>query len=61
MQHYGLREAAGACPQTYALGLKEVWAVPPEQQQPGLVVHTVGHPLDSSTYGGGWLYHTDDG
>jgi len=43
MQHYGLREpsldgsgAAGCCPQTYALGLKEVWEVPAEQHEPGL-------------------------
>lgn len=59
MQHYGLREAAGASPQTYALGLKEVWEVPEEQHQPGLVVHTVGYPLDNSTYGGGWIYHME--
>jgi flavin-dependent dehydrogenase len=60
MKHYGLREAAGASPQTYALGLKEVWEVPEEQHSPGLVVHTVGWPLDSSTYGGGWIYHMDN-
>jgi electron-transferring-flavoprotein dehydrogenase len=67
MQHYGLREpsldrsgAAGCCPQTYALGLKEVWEVPAEQHQPGLVIHTVGYPLDSRTYGGGWIYHMDE-
>jgi electron-transferring-flavoprotein dehydrogenase len=49
-----------ACPQTYALGIKELWEVPAEQHQPGLVVHTAGWPMDSSTYGGGFLYHLED-
>ena len=44
-------------PQTYALGLKEVWEVPPERFRKGEVVHTMGYPLPSSTYGGGWMYH----
>eukprot|EP00775_Hariotina_reticulata_P005691 gene5691-5929_t len=67
MRHYGLREPSldgsgtgGCCPQTYALGLKEVWEVPAEQHQPGLVIHTVGYPLDRGTYGGGWIYHMDE-
>ena len=42
-------------PQTYALGIKELWEVP--QHVPGKVMHTVGFPLDSKTYGGGFLYH----
>ena len=62
---FGLRERAnggkGAQHQTYALGLKEVWEVPPEKHVPGRVWHTVGHPLDTQTYGGGFLYHMAEG
>jgi electron-transferring-flavoprotein dehydrogenase len=58
MKHYGLRE--GVSPQTYALGIKEVWEVPEEQHQPGLVIHTLGYPLTSTAYGGGFLYHMDN-
>ena len=54
MQRYLLRE--GADPQTYALGVKELWEVPPGTHKPGLVVHTIGWPLDQVTYGGSWLY-----
>jgi electron-transferring-flavoprotein dehydrogenase len=46
-------------PQTYGLGIKEVWEVPAEQHKSGTVIHTVGWPLDSHTYGGGFLYHMD--
>ncbi|ECD9517984.1 electron transfer flavoprotein-ubiquinone oxidoreductase [Salmonella enterica subsp. diarizonae] len=49
-----------SAPQTYGLGLKEVWQVPPEQHQPGLVVHCAGWPLGAATYGGGFLYHYGD-
>ncbi|CAO1628696.1 unnamed protein product [Parajaminaea phylloscopi] len=55
-----LREAVGAEPQTYGLGLKEVWRVKPEKHQPGLVTHTLGWPLDFKTYGGSWCYHMED-
>lgn len=48
-------------PQTYGIGLKEVWRVDPEKNRPGDVVHTLGWPLDNSTYGGGFVYHMDDG
>ena len=54
-ENFGLRE--GADPQTYGLGLKELWEIPAAQHQPGLVVHTAGWPLDNATYGGGFLYH----
>lgn len=47
-------------PQSYALGVKEVWRVPEEKHQAGLVVHTVGWPLDSKTYGGSFIYHMSD-
>ena len=49
----------GKDPQAYALGVKELWEVPPEKAQPGRVVHTAGWPMDSATYGGGFLYHLE--
>ena len=55
---FGLRAASQH--QTYALGVKEIWRVPPERHTPGAVMHTVGWPLDSRTYGGGFAYHTGD-
>lgn len=57
MKRFQLREQVGAQPQTYALGLKEVWEVAPEKHVPGLVMHTIGHPLPWDVYGGSWLYH----
>src|ERR1700686_3770472 len=47
----------GSDPQTYAIGVKELWEVDAECHQPGLVVHTVGWPMDNATYGGSFLYH----
>ncbi|MFZ2236251.1 MAG: electron transfer flavoprotein-ubiquinone oxidoreductase [Dokdonella sp.] len=47
-------------PQSYGIGIKEVWEIEPSKHQPGLVVHTAGWPLDSNTYGGSFLYHYDD-
>ncbi len=45
-------------PQHYGLGVKELWEVPTENHQPGLVVHTAGWPLsESHSAGGGFLYH----
>ena len=49
----------GKDPQSYALGIKELWEVPADKAQPGRVVHTAGWPMDSSTYGGGFLYHLE--
>lgn len=46
--------------QTFGIGIKELWQVPPEQHQPGLVVHTAGWPLPGDTYGGSFLYHLKD-
>ncbi len=48
-------------PQTYGLGLKELWEVAPERHEPGLVLHTAGWPLPSDTYGGSFLYHLEGG
>ncbi|WP_035894178.1 electron transfer flavoprotein-ubiquinone oxidoreductase [Legionella oakridgensis] len=44
-------------PQTYGLGIKEIWQIPPEKHRQGLVIHTVGWPLDHKTYGGSFIYH----
>lgn len=57
IKHFKLREPTN--PQTYALGLKELWEIPTEKHQAGLVVHTVGWPLPRDTYGGTFLYHFD--
>ena len=51
---------AGADPQTYGIGIKELWEIAPQRHEPGLVVHTLGWPLDRSTYGGSFLYHLED-
>jgi len=47
-------------PQTYGLGIKELWEISPEKSRPGEITHTVGWPLPSDTYGGSWLYHLKD-
>lgn len=44
-------------PQTYGLGIKEVWEIPVDKHRRGQVVHTVGWPLDNATYGGSFIYH----
>jgi electron-transferring-flavoprotein dehydrogenase len=49
----------GRDPQSYAIGVKELWEVPADKAKPGLVVHTAGWPMDNDTYGGGFLYHLD--
>jgi len=45
--------------QTFAIGIKELWEVPPEQARPGLVLHTAGWPLNDDAFGGGFLYHLE--
>ena len=50
---------AGRDPQTWGIGIKEVWEIEPSKFQAGLVVHSAGWPLDNATYGGGFLYHFD--
>ena len=46
-----------AQPQTYGLGVKEVWEVQPEKFKKGEVTHSMGYPLSKDVYGGGWMYH----
>ena len=50
----------GRDPQSYGIGIKEMWEIDPAKSKPGLVIHTSGWPLDSSTYGGTFLYHLDN-
>ncbi len=51
---------AGKDPQSYGIGIKELWEIDPSRHQPGLVIHTAGWPLDADTYGGSFLYHLED-
>jgi electron-transferring-flavoprotein dehydrogenase len=55
---FNLRD--GVDPQTYGLGIKEVWKVRDEVHEPGKIIHTLGWPLDMHTYGGSFLYHMED-
>ena len=47
-------------PQTYGIGIKELWEVNPENSKPGSIMHSSGWPLDNDTYGGSFLYHLDN-
>lgn len=53
---YNLRKDSN--PQTYALGIKEIWEIPPEKHNEGNITHSVGWPMDKKTYGGSWIYHS---
>jgi len=57
MKQFNLREACD--PQTYAIGIKEIWEIDPAKHRQGEVMHTIGWPLDVSTYGGSFIYHSD--
>lgn len=58
MQKYGLNSTSE--PQSYGIGIKEVWEIKPENHKPGLVEHSIGWPLDKNTYGGSFLYHLNE-
>ncbi|MTW12782.1 FAD-binding protein [Pseudoduganella eburnea] len=58
MAKYDLNK--GKDPQSYGIGIKELWEIDPAKHQPGLVIHTTGWPLDSKTYGGSFLYHMEN-
>ena len=58
IEHFKLDD--GRDPQTYAIGIKELWEIDPAKHVPGLVVHTAGWPLDADTYGGSFLYHLEN-
>ncbi|HUL18392.1 MAG TPA: electron transfer flavoprotein-ubiquinone oxidoreductase [Steroidobacteraceae bacterium] len=52
--------AQGHCPQTFALGYKELWQLPPGRVRPGRIEHALGWPADTHTYAGSFLYHLDN-
>ncbi|MBB3225846.1 electron-transferring-flavoprotein dehydrogenase [Luteibacter sp. Sphag1AF] len=58
IQKFGLDKDSD--PQTYGIGIKELWQLPPGRVEPGKVMHTLGWPLASDTYGGSFLYHLDN-
>ena len=50
----------GKNPQTYAVGVKELWQLPDDRFAPGTVIHTLGYPLDMDTFGGSFIYGMKD-
>jgi electron-transferring-flavoprotein dehydrogenase len=58
VERFGLRKDVD--PQTYGIGIKELWEIDPAQHSQGRIVHTIGWPLDRRTYGGSFLYHLED-
>lgn len=57
--HFKINDAVD--PQTYGIGIKELWEIKPEHHRPGLIVHSGGWPMAPDTYGGGFLYHLENG
>ncbi|WP_340115746.1 electron transfer flavoprotein-ubiquinone oxidoreductase [Pelagibius sp. 7325] len=55
---FGLRE--GADPQTYGIGIKELWQLDPAKHKTGTVIHTAGWPMNTTTWGGSFIYHLED-
>jgi len=58
IKKYDLRSDSD--PQTYGLGVKEVWEIKPENFNSGKIIHTIGWPMDKKTYGGSWIYQYGD-
>jgi len=58
MRRFALRD--GVDPQKYGIGIKELWEVQPAQHRRGLVIHSLGYPLDDATGGGSFVYHLGD-
>ncbi len=58
MEKFNLR--AECDPQTYGIGIKELWEIKPENHKPGSVTHTVGWPMAQDTYGGSFMYHLEN-
>ena len=57
IEKFGLQ---GECPQSYGIGIKELWKIAPENHKPGLIMHTAGWPLTNSEYGGSFVYHIEE-
>ncbi|MEQ8652183.1 MAG: electron transfer flavoprotein-ubiquinone oxidoreductase [Kiloniellales bacterium] len=55
---FNLRD--GVDPQTYGIGIKELWELDPAKHQEGLVMHTAGWPMDNNTWGGSFIYHLEN-
>ncbi len=49
----------GKDPQSFAIGVKELWEIDPSRHQPGFVLHSAGWPMEEHTYGGAFLYHME--
>jgi len=49
----------GCDPQSYGIGIKELWEIDPSRHQPGFAMHTAGWPMDEQTYGGSFMYHME--
>ncbi len=58
MEKFALRD--GIDPQTYGIGIKELWEIDPSKHQPGKIIHSIGWPMKADTYGGSFLYHLED-
>ncbi len=58
IEKFDLRK--NAQPQTYGIGIKELWEIDPAKHHAGRIIHTVGWPLDFETYGGSFLYHLEN-
>jgi electron-transferring-flavoprotein dehydrogenase len=50
----------GRDPQSYSIGIKELWDIDPAKHKPGLVMHTAGWPVSNDVYGGSFLYHAEN-
>ena len=57
-ERFGLRQDCD--PQTYGIGIKELWQLDPAKHSQGLVMHTAGWPVDQRTWGGSFVYHLED-
>ncbi len=57
-EKFNLRENSD--PQTYGIGLKEIWRIKPEHHKAGRIMHSIGWPLENDTYGGSFIYHMED-
>ena len=57
-ERFDLRD--GVDPQTYGIGIKELWEIDPAKHRQGQVIHTIGWPMNRSTYGGSFIYHLED-
>jgi electron-transferring-flavoprotein dehydrogenase len=58
IERFHLRQ--GVDPQKFGIGIKEIWQIDPAKHKPGLVMHTLGWPLDWRTGGGSFMYHLED-